>query len=72
MKKEYLTLAIILIMLIALNVILDTFPIEGILFVGGIVCIFIYIGNFKTQFTDLKNRVAQLEKYIEDLEKSAI
>lgn len=66
MKKEYLPLAIIFIVLITLNVILDTFPIEGILTVGGIVCILIYIGNLRTHLKELNDRLTQLEKHIEE------
>ena len=66
MKKEYLPLAIIFIIIIALNVILDTFPIEGILSYGAIVCVLLYLGNIQTHLKELKDRVTQLEKHIED------
>ena len=66
MKKEYIPLAIILIVLITINIILDTFPLEGILSVGGIVFIFIYIGNYRTHYKELNDRVTNLEKHIEE------
>jgi hypothetical protein len=69
MRKEYIPLAIIFIVLIALNVILDTFPLEGILSVGGLICILLYIGKIRTHYMELSDRVTQLEKQIDEKEK---
>lgn len=66
MRKEYIPLAIILIILIALNVIFDTFPLEGIIYVGVIVCIFIYVGKLKMNQKELSDRMMKLENQINE------
>ncbi len=68
MKKEDLPLVIVFVILIALNVILDTFPIEGIISVGAVVCFLIYLGNIQTHLKELNDRVTYLEKHIEEKE----
>ena len=69
MRREYLSLGIIITILIALNVMLDTFPIEGILTLGCVIGLMLYLGNLRTRFKKLEDKVSELESNVEDKEK---
>ncbi len=69
MKKEYLPLVGLIAILIVLNSIFNTFPIDGILYLGCIITVLVYVGNVRNQNRNLDERISQLEKNAEEKEK---